>query len=73
LPPDRPRQLLRKRLVLPEFVEQRLVQQVLDVLGVVERGWGGRALVGLLLVKRIAGVNTCISACFHARRLHGRK
>lgn len=73
LPPDRPRQLLRKRLVLPELVEQRLVQQVLDVLGVVERGRGGRALIGLLLVKRVAGVDTCISACFHVRRLLGRK
>lgn len=58
LPSERTRELLRKRLVLTELDEQRLVQEVLDVLVVVKRGWGGRSLVGLLLVQRLTRVDT---------------
>jgi hypothetical protein len=56
-PAQRPRELLRKRLVLPELDEQRLVQEVLHVLVVVKRGGRGRALVGTFLVQRFAGVD----------------
>ena len=30
--------LLRQRLVIPELVEERFVEEILDVFGVVERG-----------------------------------
>lgn len=52
-----PRQLLRKRLVLPQLSENRLVEEVLDVLGVVERGRGGGALVGLFAGARLTRVD----------------
>jgi hypothetical protein len=45
--------------VLPELDEQGLVQEVLHVLVVVERGGGGGALVGAFLVQRFAGVDAC--------------
>ena len=54
----RSRKLLRKSLVLPELDQQRLVQEVLDVLVVVERSRGRRSLVGLLLVERLTRVDT---------------
>ncbi len=55
--PKRARKLFRKRLVLAELGEQRLVLQVGNVLGIVERRRGGRALVGLFLVGRLTGVD----------------
>lgn len=53
--------LLGKGLVLAELYEEGLVEEVLDVLVVVERGGGRRALVGALLVERLTGVDTCVS------------
>lgn len=41
-------ELLSERLVLPELAEDGLVEEVLDVLRVIERGGSGRALVGSL-------------------------
>lgn len=54
---QRPRQLLRERLVLPELDEQRLVQEVLHVLMVVERGGRRGALVGAFLVQRFTRID----------------
>ena len=51
-------ELLGECLVLAKLDEQRLVKQILDVLVVVERCWGGRTLVGLLLVQRLARVDS---------------
>jgi hypothetical protein len=48
--------LLCDRLVLAELGEKRLVEQILDVLGVVEGRQSGRALGDLLLVARLARV-----------------
>jgi hypothetical protein len=45
-PPDGPTELLGERLVLPKLCEDGLVEEVLDVLLVVERGRGGGPLVG---------------------------
>lgn len=47
-PTDSSAELLCERLVLPELAEDGLVEEVLDVLCVVERGGSGRALVGSL-------------------------
>lgn len=58
---DGARKLLRERLVLAELDEQRLVEEVLDVLVVVERRGRRRALVRALLVQRLAGVDSCES------------
>jgi hypothetical protein len=53
--------LLRKGLLVTELVEQGLVQQILDVLGVVEGSVGGRGLGSLLLVPGLTGVDSCES------------
>jgi hypothetical protein len=45
--------------VLAELVEERLVKEVLDVLGVVEGSCGGGALRDLLLVAGLTRVDTC--------------
>lgn len=50
---------LRKGLLVTELVEQRLVQQVLDVLGVVEGSVRGGGLGGLLLAPGLTRVNSC--------------
>lgn len=50
--------LLCNSLVLAELVEEGLMEEVLDVLGVVEGSCGGRALGNLLLVAGFAGVDT---------------
>jgi len=52
-------ELLGERLVLAQLVEDGLVEEVLDVLGVVERRRGRRALVGLLAVLGLARVDAC--------------
>lgn len=54
--------LLGKGLVLAELAQDGLVHQVLDVLGIVEGRGSGRALVGLLLVLGLAGVDTLQNA-----------
>jgi hypothetical protein len=59
---DRARELLRERLVLAELDQERLVEQVLDVLMVVEGRGGRRALVRALLVQRVARVDACTLA-----------
>lgn len=43
--------------MFPELVEDRLVEQELDVLGIVECFGGGAALVGPFLVARLARVD----------------
>jgi hypothetical protein len=43
--------------VFAEFSEERFVEEVEDVFGVVKRGRSGRTLVGLLLVGRFARVD----------------
>lgn len=50
--------LLGERLVFAELAQDGLVHQVLDVLGIVECRGCCRALVGLLLVLGLAGVDT---------------
>lgn len=50
--------LLGKSLLVTELVQQRLMEQVLDILGVIEGGvWGG-SLGGLLLVTRLTRVDS---------------
>jgi hypothetical protein len=44
--------------VFAELIEQRLVKEVLDVLGVVKGSGGGGALGNLLLIARFARVDT---------------
>jgi hypothetical protein len=46
--------------MLAELVKQRLVEKVLDVLGVVEGCCGGGALRDLLLVAGLTRVDTCM-------------
>lgn len=55
---QRPSDLLRKSLLFTELVQQRLVKQILDILGVVEGCVGGRSLRGLLLVARLTRINS---------------
>lgn len=50
--------LLGERLVFTELAQDGLVHQVLDVLGIVECRGCCRALVGLLFVLGLAGVDT---------------
>lgn len=50
--------LLRKRLLVTELVQQRLVEKVLDILGVVESSVWRRGLGGLLLAARLTGVDS---------------
>jgi hypothetical protein len=50
--------LLRKRLLVTELVQERLVEQILDVLGVVEGCVGGGGLGGLLLVTGLTRIDT---------------
>lgn len=50
--------LLGESLLVTELVEQGLVEQILDVLGVVEGGVGGGGLGGLLLVPGLTGVDS---------------
>lgn len=59
-----PSNLLLKRLLVAELLEERLVEQVLDVLGVVEGGRCVRSARGLLLVARLAGVDSLPDAEF---------
>lgn len=53
------RELLCKSLVLAELLEDRLVEEVLDVLYVVEGGRGRGSLVGLLVVLGLPGKDAC--------------
>jgi hypothetical protein len=50
--------LLGKSLLVTELVQQRLMKQILDILGVIEGGVGGGSLGGLLLVARLTGVDS---------------
>lgn len=50
--------LLGESLLVTELVEQGLVEQILDVLGVVEGGVGGGGLGGLLLVPGLTGIDS---------------
>jgi hypothetical protein len=50
--------LLSKRLLITELVQQWLVKKVLDILGVVESSVGSRGLGGLLLAARLTGVDS---------------
>lgn len=54
-----PRELLCERLVLSQLAEDGLVEEVLDVLLVVERGGRGGSLVRLLARARLSRVDTC--------------
>jgi hypothetical protein len=56
---NRPRQLLRKRLVLPQLAQHRLVEKVLYILGVIERGWSRGPLVGLFARTGLARIDAC--------------
>lgn len=59
-----PSNLLLECLLVAELLEQRLVEQVLDVLGVVKGGGCVRGARGLLLVARLAGVDSFPDAEF---------
>lgn len=59
-----PCNLLLESLLVAELLEERLVEQVLDVLGVVKGGRGVRGARGLLLVARLAGVDSLPDAEF---------
>jgi hypothetical protein len=50
--------LLGQSLLVTELVEQGLVEQILNVLGVVEGGVGSGGLGGLLLVPGLTGINS---------------
>lgn len=52
-------ELLRESLVFSELDEERLVQEVLDILVIVERGGGGGSLVRAFLVQRLPRVDAC--------------
>lgn len=54
---QRTRNFLRKRLLVTELPQQGLMQEVLDVFGVVESGVGSGGLRGLLLITRLARVD----------------
>lgn len=51
-------QLLGERLVLSELVEKWLVEQVLDIFGVVEGSGSCRAFVGFLLMEGVSRVDS---------------
>jgi hypothetical protein len=51
-------QLLSEGLVLSEFVQDWFMEKVLNILVIIECGWGGGSLVGLLLVSRFARINS---------------
>ena len=59
---QRPGDLLRKRLLLTELPQQRLMEEILDVFGVIERSTRGRGLGRLLLIPRLTRVNTYSAA-----------
>jgi hypothetical protein len=59
-----PCNLLLESLLVAELLEERLVEQVLDVLGVVKGGRSVRGARGLLLVARLAGVDSLPDAEF---------
>ena len=50
--------LLLERFLFTEFVEQGLVEEILDVPRVVEGRAGGRGLGGFLLVARLTGIDS---------------
>lgn len=52
------REFFAEGFVLTEFLEDRLVEKVLNVLGVVEGYWGSRTLVGFLLVTGLSWVDS---------------
>lgn len=58
----RPSNLLRKCLVIPEFVEDGFMEEVLNVFGVVEGCRGRGCLGGFLLVPRFAGIDSLVNA-----------
>lgn len=49
--------LLFERLLVAELLDKRLMQQILDILGVVKRSRGRRGLGNLLLAARLARVD----------------
>lgn len=51
-------EFFRKRLVLSKRVEKRLMQEVHDIFGIVERCRGRGTLVGFLLVGRLSRVDS---------------
>lgn len=57
---QRARNLLRKGFLVAEFGQEGLMEQVLDILGVVESGVGGRCLRGLLLIPGLTRIDTCL-------------
>lgn len=50
--------LLGKSLLITELVQQGLMEQILDVLGVVEGGVGSGSLGSLLLVPGLTGIDS---------------
>lgn len=60
--PKRASNLLGNGLLVTEFPKQRFVEKILDVLGVVKGGVGGRSLRGLLLAPRLTGINSWMIA-----------
>lgn len=59
-----PCDLLLECLLVAELLEERLVEQVLDVLGVVKGGCCVRSARRLLLVARLAGIDSLPDAEF---------
>ena len=59
-----PSNLLLECLLVAELLQERLVEQVLDVLGVVKGGRSMRCARRLLLVARLAGVDSLPDAEF---------
>lgn len=57
-PSEGARDLLLERLLVSELLQKRLVQQILDILGVVEGGGSSRALVDFLAVVGLAREDT---------------
>lgn len=57
---ERSGNLLRERFVVSEFVEDRFMEKVLDVFGVVKGGGGSRGLGSFLLVARLSGIDALV-------------
>lgn len=52
-------ELFGERFVLPEFPENRLVCEVRNIFGIVERRGGARAFIGLFTMARLTRKDAC--------------
>jgi len=71
IPSEQTTDFLRERLVISELGQEWLMEEVLDVFGVVKGGGRGRGFGGLALVARFARVDSYLTEISRQSRLYG--